>query len=72
MTITLALCDNCVIVGFNDDHSGVGADDPKPLGLLAPGEHLVNAGEDRYFSHGVCEGCGGLPGDRTDVEVAWA
>ena len=64
-TYSVALCDNCVVVAANNDFSGVGPDDPAPLNLLGPTDHVVDFAEDHHFSHSDCEGCGGLPGDRT-------
>lgn len=72
-TFTIAVCANCALVGFNDDHSGVSPDDPTPLGLLDPGDHLVGTDDPddaMHFSWSPCDGCGGLPGDRIDVIVA--
>ena len=71
--MSLAVCGNCLVVGFNDDWSGVDPDDPTPLGLLDPGDHLVGTVDDdpdAHFSHSPCDGCGGLPGDRVSVWVA--
>jgi len=79
MRYELAICGNCTLVAANDDWSGVGPQDPRPLGLLPDTAHVIAAsvlthrddctGEEcscwEYgFTNWRCEGCGAPAGDR--------
>ena len=79
MMYELAICGNCTVMAANDDDSGVGDSDPRPLSLIPDTARVIPATvlEHREWCDGDectcweagfvwhrCEGCGALAGDR--------
>lgn len=69
VTYQVDLCPNCFIVAENDDWSGVGENDPRPLHLIPRADRVVIVGNVTFFSNQDCGGCGALPGDRLAAVV---